>query len=736
MHLGGIVHSEYNNVVAIESDGHENAVLFIREGDSVSRQDIPFRPFLLLQSAGLLKDSGLNAELSDLNGDGSFVCLAEFTDMKSYLDAIQYLKQSTGRNPSAPDAPYRLISDTYQQIAIALRLRSFRKMGFNDIRRMQFDIETLCTEGFDFPNPERENDKIIIITMSDNTGWEQVLSLDNMDEKELLKKFVEIIRERDPDVLEGHNIFRFDLPYIETRAKRHRVKLNLGRDGSVIQKRNSRLSAAERTINYTRYDIFGRNIIDTYHLALFYDISHRDLESYGLKDIARHFGVAAPNRTYIDGQDITSSWFNDRENLLKYALDDVRETRSISEILSPSSFFQAQLIPFKYQDCVVRGNATKVDAMLVAEYINAGQSLPQPENARQFSGGLTKSFHAGIFKNVWHCDIRSLYPSIILAEKLCPKRDTLKAFPRLLEQLRAFRLSAKDAEKSAKDHAEKDYYNALQTTFKILINSFYGYVGFFQGTFNDFQMAEKIAARGREILTSMLNFLEENGAKVIEMDTDGIYFQPADENISPEQMETKIQSILPEGIEVELDATYPVMFGYKSKNYALLGQDGEVSVTGAALKSRGLEPFQRDIIHQLVSLLLQDKPAEAEELFGNYRTALQDHSLPLDKIAKTETLSDSLDSYSKKMETGKSRRSASYELAIASGRDYRRGDQVAFYVIGDKKRVSVVENSKLLADAGNERDENVAYYLDKLDELYKKFKDFIPPARNQSEFNF
>ena len=39
-------------------------------------------------------------------------------------------------------------------------------------------------------------------------------------------------RERDPDVLEGHNIFRFDLEYLEARARRHRVTLGWGRDGS------------------------------------------------------------------------------------------------------------------------------------------------------------------------------------------------------------------------------------------------------------------------------------------------------------------------------------------------------------------------------------------------------------------------------------------------------------------------------------------------------------------------
>ena len=108
---------------------------------------------------------------------------------------------------------------------------------------------------------------------------------------------------------------------------------------------------------------------------------------------------------------------------------------------------------------------------------------------------------------------------------MTPGRDSLGVFPRLLERLRTFRLNAKDSAKNAKTSEEKDYYSALQSTFKILINSFYGYLGFEQGFLNDYDMAERVTTRGREILTLMLDTLESSGAKIIEMDTDGIYFQ-------------------------------------------------------------------------------------------------------------------------------------------------------------------------------------------------------------------
>jgi DNA polymerase delta subunit 1 len=44
------------------------------------------------------------------------------------------------------------------------------------------------------------------------------------DEKELLTKWAEFVRQLDPDLLTGYNIQNFDLPYIMDRAKYLKVK--------------------------------------------------------------------------------------------------------------------------------------------------------------------------------------------------------------------------------------------------------------------------------------------------------------------------------------------------------------------------------------------------------------------------------------------------------------------------------------------------------------------------------
>ena len=218
-------------------------------------------------------------------------------------------------------------------------------------------------------------------------------------------------------------------------------------------------------------------------------------------------------------------------------------------------------------------------------------------------------------------------------------------------------------------------------------------------------MAERVTARGREILNIMLDFLIERGAVVIEMDTDGIYFQPP-ENENGESLKKDLAKRLPAGIDVDFDASYKRMFSYKSKNYALLKENNELLISGAALKSRGLEPFQRRYIREVLYALLEKDAAGIRQINQNF---------------------ESVENYRKKMQSGGSsfRRSAAYEAAIRSGKEYRQGDQITFYATGSKKRITLADHAKLFADADPEiRDENVEYYLWELEELRKKFQPF------------
>jgi DNA polymerase elongation subunit (family B) len=546
-----------------------------------------------------------------------------------------------------------------------------------------------------------------------------------MDEADLLRECGRIIGERDPDVVEGHNIFRFDLEYMEARARRLKVPLRWGRDGSPLGGRPSRMQVAERTIGYRRYHVEGRHIVDTWILAQLYDVGARDLESYGLKDVARHFGIAAPERTYLPPEEIPRIFREDPARLMAYARDDVIETLALSGILSPPYFVQAQALPMSYESVVLRGNATKIDALLMREYLHAGRAVPAPSAGKAVAGGYTAVLLAGVARRVLHVDVTSLYPSLMLARRIAPAADTLGVFLKLLGDLRQYRVAAKRLAREAAEPAERMMAGALQQTFKVFINSFYGYLAFSQGHWNDFEAANQVTGQGRELVQGLVARLDDLRAAVIEVDTDGIYFVAPDD-ASEETLLAALEDVLPPEIQLELDGRFEAMLSYKMKNYVLLDARGKLLIKGSGLRSRGIELFQRLWLEEMFRLLLTGRREDIPALVKRWREDFEARRVPLKHFMKTETLQESSTGYQDKIRGGRRNVSAAYELALRSARPYQPGDQVSYYVTGERKRVKVNEAAKLAAEWDPAApDENTAYYVSKLEELYEKFRLLI-----------
>ena len=716
-------------LIACEIEGGGKVRLYSRVAGETRSELAPFSPLLILEGDDCLKGWSGEATVEKLTGSGSFNRLALFPDLKGLEDAKGYLQKKTGKTPSAADAPYWCFSDPLNQFFLVSGRTQFKGMTFHDLKRLQIDIETYCQEGFAFPNPARDSDRITAIALADSSGWERLISGKEFTEAEMLRELVREIQGRDPDVIEGHNLFRFDLEFIEARAKKHNVELTLGRDGSRLGGHASRMQIAERTITYKKYEIRGRHIIDTWILAQHYDIATRDLESFGLKDIARHFGVAGDERVYVAG-DKTSWYFDhDPDTLFRYALDDVRETRAISDLLSPSYFVQAQIFPYSYQNMPLRGNATKIDALFLREYLHRRRALPRPDDGREVVGGFTCMEFQGTARRVLHCDVTSLYPSLMLVYNYLPKKDELGVMAGLLRDLREFRIKAKELAREAGGEESRIYFNALQSTFKILINSFYGYLGFQMGRFNDFDAANLVTAKGRELIQAAVAWLKDKGAQIIEVDTDGIYFvaPPAvRDGGAEEHFIEELRKMLPEGIELELDGRYPAMFSYKMKNYALLDEKDRLLIKGSGLRSRGLELFQREWLEEMLTLLLKGEREKISALYESYLADIEQHRKDISWLAKTETLQDSLDRYTAKVKGKKRNAAAPYELALKAERPYQPGDQISYYVTGHKAKVKISESCKLASEWDAERpDENVEHYKAKLNELYEKFKPLL-----------
>jgi DNA polymerase elongation subunit (family B) len=512
-------------VVAVEIASKTEVDVYRRVAGRLTRERRPILPFLLVEDVALLAGFKPAHETRALAGDFRYRVLVTFGSLDALEAAKRHLRNVTGKTPNAPDAPYLVLADPIEQHLMLSGTTFFIGMDFGELRRLQLDIETYISPGFEFPSAAREGDRVIAISLTDSTGFERLLKGSEMDERAMLEEMVRIVQARDPDVVEGHNLFRFDLEYLETRARRHKMKLKLGRDGGELRARPSRMQIAERSIAYRRYDIPGRSIIDTWILAQHYDISSRELESLGLKQLAQHFGLARKDRVYIDASKISYYFEHEPEKLYEYALDDARETRALAETLSPSYFVQAQIFPYSYQSAVLRGNATKIDALMMRAYLAAGHSIPEPSPPTAVAGGYTEIRRCGVAHGVLHCDVTSLYPSLMLQYRHAPAADRLGVFLKMLGDLRSLRVQAKGLARELKG-AERRNADALQQTFKILINSFYGYLGFSLGHFNDFGAANALTKRGRDLIQRAVAKLEEQGAQVIEVDTDGIYFTP------------------------------------------------------------------------------------------------------------------------------------------------------------------------------------------------------------------
>jgi DNA polymerase I len=703
-------------IVAVEFSGPNQIDIFTHEADGstrVGRQE--FAPFVWNSVEG-----------ESLQGTLALDRLATFPDWASYQQMRSRLLKE-GRT-------FFVSNDPVQQYLTYSGRTLFKGMRFEDLRRLQMKIATVNPEGIQFSSSDR--DAIIAIALSDATGWEHVFVIDPESvesERGALEGLTEIIQTRDPDVIEGHNLFKFDLPFLMARAKRLKVRLAWGRDGSILASRPSRLQIAEKAIQYPKFTVRGRHMVDTWVLAQYYDISSRELDSLSLKSVARHFGLIEKDRASLEGWDNSRAYLEDQEAFRTRALEEVHAVRALASILSRSYFIQAQIFPYNYQDVIIRGNATKIDALFLREYLRRRHSIPDLPTARPFEGGYTDIFVTGLIEDVWYCDVTSLYPSVMLAFGYLPKNDALGVFGGMLRDLRAFRVQAKNELRLVDDPLERGTLQALQGTFKILLNSFYGYLGFAQGHFADFDAAEMVTAKGREILRQMVDWLSARGAKVIEIDTDGIYFRPP-EGVKLEEFQSGLAAELPRGIEVEFEKRYPAMFSYKAKNYALLDDFGSILIKGGALKSRGMEPYLRDYLETFLRMLLQGEPEKAAALRKELTAKIRQRELPIAALAKTEALQDSLASYARKITASSRNRSAAFELALKSGRNYQAGDRISYYIAGTSKKVIAYENARLVSEWNPEaRDENVEYYVSKLDELANKFEEHASRRPVQAE---
>ena len=501
--------------------------------------------------------------------------------------------------------------------------------------------------------------------------------------------------------------------------------MDWGRFGAGVQFRKSRLKIAERTFAYTRCDIPGRTVVDTLILVQLYDITAREMPSYTLKESAIHFGISTrQSRTYIGGDEIKDVFVSDRKRFRAYLSDDLRETAALADNLLPTYVAQVQNFPLTLQECILRGSGMKVESLFLEKYFAAGAALPLPQETEFFEGALSASYEEGVFKNVLHYDVASLYPSLMLVIGKCPRNDYLQVFLRELRQLREYRLHYKNLAKSATDESERREFDARQKSFKILINSFYGYLGLSTAIFGDTSLADEVTARGRDLLVKLMDAFVSEGCSILEADTDGIYLTSPDYYENPEALLEKVIHVLPEGVDLDYDGKYAAMFCYKAKNYALMELDGGIILRGSSFRNRAAEPFLRLLTRMFVEDKLRGEDTSIYAQIEDLRAEISSGKFDVQKLAKSEYISKSPAQYESEIASSGKGRRAAMEAALLMSPRPEAGDKVSYYIC-------LSQNSKKLPDWKKARPVDLydplsapydaSYYLKKIDDWRERF---------------
>lgn len=389
------------------------------------------------------------------------------------------------------------INDPKESAMVLNGFTYFKGMKVSDVSVLSFDIESSgilhneYSKVFMISNTFRRNG---IIT-------KKLFSLDSFpNEKDMLESWCAWIREVNPSVICGHNIFGYDLPYLNFCAEKSGIDLLLGRDGSKLYFNNYSSKFRKdgsQDYNYNRAFIFGREIVDTMFVAYHFDFA-RKYESYGLKAIIKHEGLEKPGRQFYNAAHIAQDWnsFELREKIKRYGEDDADDALALYDLMIPAYFYWTTYVPKSFQTINYSATGAQLNSFLVRGYLQHGHSIPKADESVKFKGAISDGF-PGIYKNVFKIDVASLYPSIMLQNNIYDiKKDPKGYFIKMVDYFTKQRLEDK---KKAKETGER-YYQELEQSRKIAINSAYGLLGSSGLLFNSPKNASLVTEQGRNIL--------------------------------------------------------------------------------------------------------------------------------------------------------------------------------------------------------------------------------------------
>ena len=464
-------------------------------------------------------------------------------------------------------------------------------------------------------------------------------------EQDLLLAWSQFIRNTDPDVLTGYNIFGFDFNYIHERCVRYRIEeefcRNLSRTMSFERMFQSRQlsSSAYGDNKMTFYDIPGRLNFDLYlHMKKEYR-----LESYKLDNVSEQF--LHHKKLEMTPQKLFQYLKKSRETVIEVAKYCVRDCDLVYELLTTLKIFptimemsNAAKIPIHY--VLLRGQQIRCFSLI--SFYASKEKYAVPDTIEtgiknfNFEGGYVMNPKKEVFMDEPICvlDVMSLYPSIIIAYNLCystihrgtdttqmdittvqisnerthrfVKQETrIGLLSLILQELWTKRQSIKTQMKTC-DSTVYPIFDARQQSIKTCMNSLYGLTG----VTNDYAMlscpiiAESITYLGRQTIQFSRDKIEEwYGNSVVRyIDSDSLFICFSGDTKNNLQgafdkgfeAEHRLNEILPVPIKMEFEKViYPLILLTK-KRYCGLVFDDRHDLTKSKILYKGISVVRRD----------------------------------------------------------------------------------------------------------------------------------------------
>ncbi len=529
-------------------------------------------------------------------------------------------------------------------------------------RHFAFDIECLPLHGA-MPSPE--NSPIVLMSLAFAPEFEGKKTLVLVgkktdvksdvescgSEEAMLRRFFDIIREYDPDILLGYNSNSFDIPYIVDRIKA------LNRKGAKIEPlagRDSKTLYYRKIGNLTRVGVMGRIAVDVLPLLR----REFSLKQYTLRNAAKE--LLGLEKLDIPFLEMEAYWNDNGEKLSKF----IEYARRDSE-LALAFLLKLRLID-KYialarvsgtllQDILDGGQTQMVENLILKEYKKHDRVLParptgemsdeRYDEGEELAGAEVLAPKKGLLENIVILDYKSLYPTIMMAHNLCyttvvvkEKPDDVEVapsggvfasqkvvkgiVPAVLEELLSRRQATRAKMKTANDE-EYRALDATQLALKILLNSFYGYSGYARARLYSLTLASAVTGYGRENILRTKKLIEEDIKEIVLKDgraygkddasgkhicmsvvygdTDSVFVNLLDKDITFDEAQLVGNSIaetvtgsLVKPMELVFDSFARRAIFIAKKRYALLIWEKNAQGIKEKIKVKGMETVRRD----------------------------------------------------------------------------------------------------------------------------------------------